>query len=74
MRGNLSTDADWSQISDHALKGVFGSRTKWNGMSWFRSRGMEWFRSRGMEWFRSCVRLGLKNRMERFYHVFGWRN
>jgi hypothetical protein len=21
-----------------------------------------------------CVRLGLKNRMERFYHVFGWRN
>jgi hypothetical protein len=45
-------------------KGVFGSRTKWNVMSWFHSERMGWFHSyvqfeleHGMGWFRSCIQL-----------------
>jgi hypothetical protein len=52
---------EWLMI---ITKGVFGSRTKWNVMSWFHSKRMGWFHScvqfeleHGMGWFRSCVQL-----------------
>jgi len=69
----------WSKRS----KGVFGSRTKWNGMSWFHSTGMGRFRSYvwlwvldRMGWLRSGVWFGswngiiFSNRMNNFNSLY----
>ena len=56
---------DW-EILIWACKGVFGSGTKCNGMSWFRSIEMEWFRL--CVWYKNVVEWN------GYVSMFSWWN